>query len=103
MPLQSSYISTTTSSVYSSSGSTAALTFYFANYSTNVNATFSLWAVSSGDTPSNVNVLYSNVLVQAGDTYVADSERLFLDNGDELYAYSNANNAISMTLTFTTV
>jgi hypothetical protein len=103
MSLQSSYLTTTTSSVYSSSGSTAALTFYFANYSTTANATFSLWAVSSGSTPSNVNVLYSNVVVAAGDTYVADTERLFLNNGDELYARANANSAISMTLTYTTV
>ena len=103
MSLQSSNISTTTSSVYTSSGSTAALTFYFANYSTTTNATFSLWAVSNGNSPSNINVLYSNVTVLAGDTYVADSERLFLENGDELYARANANNAISMTLTFTTV
>jgi hypothetical protein len=103
MSLQSSYLTTTTSSVYSSSGSTAALTFYFANFSTNTNATFSLWAVSSGSSPSNINVLYSNVTVLAGDTYVADSERLFFNNGDELYARSNANSAISMTLTYTTV
>lgn len=103
MSLQSSYLTTTTSSVYTSSGSTAAMTFYFANYSTNVNAAFSLWAVSSGGTPSNINVLYSNVTVLPGDTYVADSERIFLDNGDELYAMANANSAISMTLTYTTV
>lgn len=103
MSLQSSYLTTTTSSVYTSSGSTAAMTFYFANYSTNVNAAFSLWAVSSGDTPSNINVLYSTVTVLPGDTYVADSERIFLDNGDELYAMATANSAISMTLTYTTV
>lgn len=102
MSLQSALITTTTANVYVSSGQTAAMTFYFANYSTSANATFSLWAVKSGQTAGNINVLYSNVLVQAGDTYVADAERIFLDNNDALVAYANAN-VMSMTLTYTSI
>jgi hypothetical protein len=102
MSLQSSYVTTTTANIYVSSGETAAMTFYFSNYSTSSDATFSLWAVKSGNTASNLNILYSNVVVQAGDTYVADSERLFLDNNDALVAYANAN-VMSVTLTYTNV
>lgn len=102
MSLQSSYVTTTAANVYISSGETAAMTFYFSNYSSSVDATFSLWAVKSGNVASNLNVLYSNVVVQAGDTYVADSERLFLDNNDALVAYANAN-VMSVTLTYTNV
>lgn len=102
MSLQSSYVTTTTSALYTSSGNTAAMTFYVSNYSANA-TTFSLWAVQSGQTPSNLNVLYSNVTVQGGDTYVIDTERLFLDNGDELYIYANANSRVSCTLTYTTI
>ena len=103
MAIQNANLTTTTSSIYESSGSTAAMTFYFSNYTTTSNVTFSLWAVPSGDTPGNLNVLYSNVVVLAGDTYVMDRERLFLENGDSLFAYANANNTISCTLTYTTV
>ena len=103
MTIQNANLTTTTSNIYVSSGSTAAITFYFSNYNTVANATFSLWAVPNGDTPGNLNVLYSNVLVVAGDTYVMDRERLFLDNGDRLCGYANANNTISCTLTYTTV
>lgn len=103
MSLQSSYIGTTASAVYSSAGSTAAMTIYFSNFSDSNVAAFSLWAVKSGNTPGNVNVLYSNVTVQPGDTYLASTERLLLDNGDELYSYANVNNTMSVTLTYTSI
>lgn len=103
MSIQSTLLTTTTSPVYTSSGTTAAMTFYVANYSTTANATFSIWAVPSAGTPGNINVMYSNVTVLAGDTYLASTERIFLDNGDALYARCNANAAMSMTLTYASV
>lgn len=103
MSLQSTYLTTTASSVYTSSGTNAAMTFYVANYSTTANAMFSIWAVPSGGTPSNLNVLYSNISVSSGDTYLASTERLFLDNGDQIYARSNVNSVMSITLTYTSV
>lgn len=103
MSLTSSYLTTTTSAIYTSSGTNAAMTMYFSNYSTTSNASFSLWAVRAGQNPSNVNVMYSNIVVQSGDTYVIDSERLFLDSGDELYAYANTANVMSVTLTYTSI
>jgi len=103
MSLQSSLLTTTAANVYVSSGQTAAMTFYFSNYSASQNATFSLWAVKSGQTAGNVNVLYSNVVVQAGDTYLADTERIILDNNDALVAYTNVNSTMSVTLTYTSV
>lgn len=103
MAIQNANLTTITSNIYVSSGSTAAMTLYFSNYTTNSNVTFSLWAVPSGDQPGNLNVLYSNVVVVAGDTYVIDRERLFLDDGDRLCGYANANNRISCTLTYTSV
>jgi hypothetical protein len=103
MALTSNYISTTTSATYTSSGNTAVITFYISNYNTTANATFSVWAVRNGQNPSNINVLYSNVTVQKGDTYVADTERLMLDSGDALYAYASQANVMSMTVTYTNI
>jgi hypothetical protein len=100
MAIVSAYLTTTTSNVFISDGNTATMTFYFSNYSTSADATFSLWAVNAATTsPANLHVLYSNVYVQAGDTYVADRERIFLDNGDKLMARCNANSVMSVTLT----
>ena len=103
MAIQSNYLTTSATSVYTSSGSTAAMTFYVANYSTSANASFSIWAVPNGGTPSNVNVMYSNVTVQSGDTYLASTERIFLDDGDAIYARCTSGNVMSITLTYTSV
>ena len=101
MAITSANITTDKANLYVSSGGThAAMTFYFANYSNSANAVFSLHAVVNGYTANNFNILYSNVLVQAGDTYVMDSERLFLEEGDALVVSANANNRISCTLTY---
>lgn len=104
MAIKSSLLTTNTAPIYTSSGSTVAMTFYMANYSANTSATFSIWAVTSGaGSPTTANVLYSNVTVQAGDTYLASTERLFLEDGDTLWAYCNANSTMSTTLTYTSV
>lgn len=103
MSLQSSNLTTTTSSIYNSSGTTAAMTMYFVNYSSSNVAAFSLWGVKNGDVPENKNILYVNVTVQPGDTYLASTERLLLDNGDELYANTTVDNTMAVTLTYTNV
>lgn len=103
MAIQSNYLTTSATSVYTSSGSTVAMTFYVANYTTSANATFSIWAVPNGGTASNVNVLYSSVPVQAGDTYLASTERIFLEDGDSIYAKCSSGNVMSITLTYTSV
>ena len=82
MSLQSTLLTTTPGAVYTSSGNTAAMTIYFTNYSSSNVAAFSLWAVKNGDLPENKNILYVNVTVQPGDTYLASTERLLLDNND---------------------
>ena len=104
MAITSANITTTASNIYVSTGGThAAMTFYFTNYSISTTATFTLYAVASGYTANTFNMLYSNVTVQAGDTYVMDSERIFLEQNDALVAKANLNNTISCTLTFTDV
>lgn len=104
MAITNANVTTDKANIYvSSNGTHAAMTFYFVNYSNSANAVFSLHAVVNGYTANNFNMLYSNVLVQSGDTYVMDSERLFLSNGDALVASANANNTIACTLTFTDV
>jgi hypothetical protein len=103
MSLQSTLLTTTASSIYTSTGNTAAMTMYFTNYSSANNAAFSLWAVKSGDTVENKNILYVNVTVQPGDTYLASTERLLLDNNDQLYANTTANSSMTVTLTYTKI
>ena len=103
MSLQSTLLTTSPGAVYTSAGNTAAMTIYFTNYSLSNVAAFSLWAVKNGDIPENKNILYVNVTVQPGDTYLASTERLLLDNNDELYANTTVNTTMSTTLTYTSI
>ena len=103
MSLQSTAITTTLADIYVSTGNTCVTTVYIANYSTSSNVTFNLYAVANAGSASNTNKIYSNVTVFAGDTYIIDSERLLLDNGDMIKANCNANSICSSTVTFTTI
>ena len=103
MSLNSALLTTTISNIFVSTGTTAVTTLYITNYSTTSNVTFSLYAVTSGGSPSNTNKIYSNVFVTAGDTYIIDSERLILDNNESLRASTNANSICSATLSYTTI
>lgn len=91
MSLQSTLLTTTAANVYASTGNTAITVMYIANYSTTANATFNLFAVTSGGSASNTNKIYSNVLVTAGDTFVIETERFLLDNNETIRANANAN------------
>lgn len=103
MAIQSSLLTTTISSIYTSNGSNAVTVVYVANYSTTDDAKFSLHAVPSAGSPSSQNIIYSNVVVKAGDTYVIDSERLLLENGDSVQVSVNANSRCSSTVSYTSI
>jgi hypothetical protein len=103
MSIQSTLLTTTADTVYTSTGSTVVTTIYVSNYTTSANATFSLFAVGSGYSASNTNKLYSNVTVTAGDTYVIDSERLLLDDGDVIQANANVDSRLTLTVSYTTI
>jgi hypothetical protein len=48
-------------------------------------ATFSLYAVLNGDAVSNIkNLIVNTANIDAGDTFIMDSEKLILEAGDKL-------------------
>jgi len=47
---------------------------------------FNIYAVPSGSVPGNDRLIYCRVPVTSTDTYVIDSEKLMLQNGDSLHA-----------------
>lgn len=103
MSLTSSLLTTSIANVYVSTGNSAVTTMYFTNYSDSANAMFTLYAVSSGQSASNTNKIYSNLLVEPGDTYVIDSERLLLGGSDSLQSSANTNSVLSVTLSYTSL
>tara|TARA_S200002703_G_scaffold147196_1_gene142828 strand:+ start:1093 stop:1407 length:315 start_codon:yes stop_codon:yes gene_type:complete len=75
----------------------AVTTMYFANTDTNP-ITFNLHAVPVGFTANGNNIVYSNKLLSASDTYVIDWEKLVLDPGETLQANANVANKIVATV-----
>lgn len=71
--------------IYSSVGSTAITVMYICNSGTQA-TNFYVYAVPSGQLPSFNNSIYFNVNLTPNDTYVIDTEKMVLENGDQLFA-----------------
>jgi hypothetical protein len=54
--------------------------------------------VPAGDVAGVNNIVYSNKVITAGDTYIIDWEKLVLSPGDMIQANANTANAIVATV-----
>ena len=90
---------TTPSAVYTSSGTTAVTAMYLCNYSAGT-VNVSVYVVPSAGTAGNTNIIYQNITRAAGDTYVIDTERLVLDNGETIQASADAGSAVNVTVSY---
>ena len=86
--------------IYVSTGNSAITAMYLCNTDSTAR-TFDVYVCPSGNTITPLNTrIYSGIQLQAGDTYVIDSEKLILGNGDMLKANASGANSISMTVSF---
>lgn len=99
MALSQSTLTTSASAVYTSTGNTAISTMYLCNYSAS-DRTVTIYLVQSGSFATNVNIIYKDVPIAAGDTYIIDTERLILGNGDSVQALASAVSSITMTVSY---
>lgn len=83
-----------------STGSSAITAMYLCNVDT-VARDFDIYLLPAGNTITQVsNKIYSNITLQSGDTYVIDTEKLILSDGDVIRANTTATNAMSCTISF---
>jgi hypothetical protein len=100
MAIAQSKVSNTLSNVYSSSGSTAITVMFFMNNGATP-ATLSLALMAGSATPTIAdNGIMKDVTVEAGDTYIFDTEKLVLEDTDALWAVSDTADAIVATITY---
>lgn len=85
MALTSTVLSVNIGNVYVSSNSNAITTMYFCNTG-NSTAHFNVFAVPVNSDPGMNNVVYYQVPLTSHDTYVIDTEKLILEDGDRLCA-----------------
>jgi hypothetical protein len=99
MALSQSTLTTSASAVYTSTGNTAVTTMYLCNFSGS-DRTVSVYLVPNTDTADNGTIIYKDVPIAAGDTYVIDTERLVLANGDTVQALASATTSVTMTVSY---
>ena len=101
MAITNSLITTgAAANVYVSSGSSAITAMYLCNVDTDTR-TFSIFVCPAGMSVTQANTrIYSGVQIQAGDTYVVDSEKLILASGDMIKANTSSTSAIAMTVSY---
>lgn len=75
---------TTATEAFEATADTAVTAMYITN-KTNSDGNVDVYVVPSGETVGENFKIYNNLLIPATDTYVIDSEKLILENGDKIY------------------
>jgi hypothetical protein len=99
MAIAQQTLGTGATTLYTSSGVTAITALYLMN-DHNGTVVVQLHVVSDGDTAATANKIIKNLSIAAGDTYVVDTERLVLDNGDTIQASSNTDAVVHSTISY---
>lgn len=97
MAITNTKINTGSTAVYTSAGDNAIVVAYFCNTST-APAMFSVHAVPAGGAATADNLIYANVNLTANDTYVMDTEKLILGDGDAIWATSTEDDVVVVTI-----
>lgn len=97
-------VTTTTASVYSSSGNSAVTFLSLCNYSVG-NVTATVHVVPSGDAASNLNMVLNQIPITTTDTYqmYAGGEKLLLEDGDSIQISATSDNALTAVVSYTAV
>lgn len=104
MSIVTGNVTTVATAVYTSSGDTAITFMSITNYSAG-NITANVYAVPSGNSAGNLNVILSNLEITSFDTYqlYAAGEKLLLSNNDTIQVNASANSAVSTVVSYTSI
>jgi hypothetical protein len=87
---------------YTSSGDSAVTTIHVCNTSGGA-ISFDLCVVPSGGSASDSTIVYKTVNVNATDTYIIDTEKLVLGNGDFIAAKDDTGSVTVMTISYVSI
>lgn len=104
MPINTSNVSTTTASVYTSVGNTAITFLSLCNYSV-ANVTANVHVVPSGGSANSINKVLASISINTLDTYqlYSGAEKLLLSNGDSVQVNASGNSAIGAVTSYTSI
>ena len=90
--------SATTTEVFLANGQQAITTIIFCNTSNTTDATINVFAVPFGSNAGVTTQIINQVSIPVAETFVMDTERLILENGDVIYAQASQPNTITATV-----
>jgi len=99
MALTSTRISsTTTTRIFLAGGDQAITTVVFCNNNDVSNTTVDVYAVANGGTVGTGTIILNNLNLPATETFVMDTEKLILGNGDALWAQATVDQVVVATV-----
>ncbi len=90
MALANYALTTTPSIIYQSTGNSVVSVMYFCNTTASAIGISLFLVPSGGVAATTTNMAYDNVIIAAGDTFVIDTEKLILSNGDMIAGSATA-------------
>lgn len=87
----------TTTQVFLANGQHALTTIIFCNTSVS-DTTLDVYVVPFGSNATPSTQIMKAVSIPAGETFVLDTERLILENGDAIYAQTSVNQVVTATV-----
>lgn len=99
MAIAQATLSTSSTTLYTSSGTTAVTVIYLANSHTS-SVTVQLHVVLSSGTATTANRIIKDLTIAAGDTYIMDTERLILGNGDSIRTTASSASVVYSTVSY---
>lgn len=85
MAITSTFLSNVTVSIFTSEGSNAVTSAYFCNTGDRI-AYLTVHAVPKNQVADDNNIIYYQVPINLQDTYILDTEKIILEDGDGLFA-----------------
>jgi len=99
MSIEQQTITTAGATLYTSTNSSAITAMYFMNNHSGT-VVIQLHVVKSGGSISATNKIIKDLSIAAGDTYVIDTEKLLLDNGDSIRATADVDSVVNVTTSY---
>jgi hypothetical protein len=87
------------STLYTSTGGSAITAMFFMNNHSST-VVIQLHVVKNGDGISATNKIIKDLSIAAGDTYIIDTEKLLLDNGDSIRATADVDSVVNVTTSY---
>jgi hypothetical protein len=101
MALIKSQLSTAPATIYTSANETVITVGYFCNTSDSVDTSIDVYLVPAGDSPDSSNIIYKNVPLVAGNTYILDTEKIIFNDGDSIQASATTGSIVTSMISYT--